>query len=120
MMLLGVHSHLFRGSPTAVADACRRHGLAGVQLTPGFPGLTFHEPGQITPARCRQVVEPFLAAGLRIACLSGYTNLMDPDLERRHRGIIRLHALLRHGRDFGTERVVTETGTLSPHTSLEP
>jgi sugar phosphate isomerase/epimerase len=120
MIQFGIHSHLFRGSPAVVAEACRRLGLDCVQLTPGFPGLPFHEPGLITPTRCRQAAQPFLDVGLHIACLSGNTDLMNPDLERRHRGIVRLHCLLRHGRDFGTDRVVTETGTLSPRSSLEP
>jgi sugar phosphate isomerase/epimerase len=120
MIRLGVHSHLFRGPLAVVAEACRRQALTCVQLTPGFPDLPFQEPGQLTAARCRQAALPFQEAGIAIACLSGYTNLMDPDLERRHKGIMRLHALLRHGRDFGTDRVVTETGTLSPRGTLEP
>jgi sugar phosphate isomerase/epimerase len=110
---LGVHSHLFRGPPAAVAAACRRHQLSCVQLTPSFPGLIFHEPSQITPERCRLAAGPLQDAGLRIAALSGHTNLMDPDLGRRHRGIVRLHALIRHCRDFGTDHIVTETGSLN-------
>jgi sugar phosphate isomerase/epimerase len=117
---LGVHSHLFRGSPAAVAEACRRHGLDCVQLTPNFPGLVFHEPGQITPQRCRLASAPLLAAGIAIAALSGSTNLMDPDLDRRHRGILRLHALIRHCREFGAARVVIETGSLNPKSPWQP
>lgn len=117
---IGVHSHLFRGSPAAVAEACRRHGLACVQLTPSFPGLIFHDPGQFTPERSRMVIEPLHAAGIAIACVSGHGNLMDPDLDRRHRGILRLLALIRHCRDFGTDRVVTETGSLSPKSPWMP
>ncbi len=113
-MLLGTHSHLFRGPLAAVVAELRRHGLGCVQLTPSFPGLHFHELAEITRERCRQAAEPFLAAGLHIACLSGATYLMDPDLDRRHRGILRLHALIRHCREFGTERIVTETGSLHP------
>src|SRR5262249_36222658 len=44
----------------------------------------------------------------------------DPELERRHRRIVRLHALLRHCRDFDTERLVTETGSLSPVSPWAP
>ncbi|HXG13473.1 MAG TPA: sugar phosphate isomerase/epimerase family protein [Gemmataceae bacterium] len=117
---LGVHSHLFRGPPAAVAEACRRNGLTCVQLTPNFPGLIFQEPGQITPERCRRAAEPFRDAGIQIAALAASTNLMDPDLGRRHRGIIRLHALIRHCRDFGTDRVITETGSLSPKSPWLP
>lgn len=117
---VGVATHLFRGPPEVVADTCRRQGLSCVQLTPNFPGLGFHEPGQVTSERCRRVAEPFRAAGLAVAALSAPTNLLDPDLSRRHRGLLRLHALLRHARDFGTEAVVTESGNLNPESPWEP
>jgi sugar phosphate isomerase/epimerase len=113
-----VASHLFRGSPTEVAAACREHGLTCVQLAPSFPGLPFYQPGDVTAERCRRVAEPFAEAGITVACLWGSTNLLDPNLERRHRGILRLHALLRHCREFGTDRLVTETG--SPWASPPP
>jgi sugar phosphate isomerase/epimerase len=109
-MLLGTLSHLFRGSPAAVAVVIQQHGLRCVQLTPSFPRLRFQQPIDITADRCRQAAQPFLDAGLHIACLTGSTNLVEPDLDRRHRGLVRLHALLRHCRDFGTAFLVTETG----------
>src|SRR5262249_20920465 len=60
-------------------------------------------------------------AGLHIACLTGSTNLVDPDLDRRHRGIVRLHALVRHCHDFGTSLLVTETGNpMAKGTSFLP
>ena len=117
---LGVASHLFRGSPAEVAGLCRRHGLSCVQLAPNFPGLSFYQPGDVTPERCRRVAEPFAREGIAVACLWGAANLLDPDLDRRHRGIVRLHALLRHCRDFGTEYLVTETGSLNPLSPWEP
>src|SRR5437879_887313 len=117
---LGAPSHLFRGSPAAVAAAFRQQGLTCVQLTPNFPGLGFHEPGAITPERCRRAADPFRAAGITVACLAGYIHLMDADLDRRHRGIVRLHTLIRHCRDFGTERILTETGSLCPSSPWMP
>ena len=54
---IGVASHLFRGPPEAAAAECRRHDLTCVQLTPGFPGLGFHSPGDVTPARCRRAAD---------------------------------------------------------------
>ncbi len=117
---LGAPSHLFRGSPALVAEAFRRQGLTCVQLTPNFPGLSFHEPGAITTERCRRAADAFSAAGLTVACLSGYIHLMDADLDRRHRGIVRLHALIRHARDFATERILTETGSLCPFSPWVP
>jgi sugar phosphate isomerase/epimerase len=113
-MLLGAMSHLFRGSPAAIAAALVQHGLNCVQLTPSFPGLRFQEPHEIVAERCQQAAEPFQQAGVAIAALSGSSQLMDPDLDRRHKGIVRLHALIRHCRDFGTTYLVSETGSLNP------
>ncbi len=120
MHLLGAPSHLFRGTPDAAAAAFVRHGLGCVQLTPGFPGLPFLEPAQVTPERCRRAAGPFLDRGLPVAGLWANTNLLEPDLERRHRGLVRLHAFLERCREFGTTRVLTETGTLSPTSPWAP
>jgi sugar phosphate isomerase/epimerase len=111
---IGVHSHLFRGGPTLVAEAMARLRLSCVQLTPNFPGLRFFQPGDFSPDRCRQTVDPFLSQGLAICCLSGGRNLFDPDLAGRHRCILRWHALIRHCRHFATDKVMVETGTPSP------
>jgi len=113
-MLLGAMSQLFRGPPADVAGAFVRHRLSCVQLTPGFPSLRFHQPGDFTPDRCRQAADPFRQAGIAVACLTGPAGLLDSDLDRRHRGVLRWHALIRHCRDFGTHRVVTETGNRGP------
>src|SRR5262249_48578588 len=40
--------------------------------------------------------------------------------DRRHRHVVRWHALVRHCRDFGADRVVTETGSLSPASPWAP
>ncbi len=117
-MLLGVHSHLFRGSPAVVADTVRAAGLNCVQLTPNFPGMHFSEPAHFTVDRCGAVAEPFIAAGIHIVALSGYVNLLNPNLDSRHRNIVRLHTLIRCCRDFGTSCVVTESGSLSPGSPL--
>jgi L-ribulose-5-phosphate 3-epimerase len=106
MNLVGVHSHLFRGPPSAVAASLRDYRLACVQLTPNFPHLRFEEPGHVTTDRCRQAAEPFLEAGIVVVGLAGGHNLLDPEVDRRHPAIVRLHALIRHTRDFGTERVI--------------
>jgi sugar phosphate isomerase/epimerase len=117
-MLIGAHSHLFRGSPAAVAAAFRKAGLSCLQLTPRFPGLRFDQPADFTPARCRDAAAPFLDAGIRVAGVSLPGNLLNPNLDYRHRDIVRLHCLIRHCRDFGCERVVTETGSVSTRSPL--
>jgi sugar phosphate isomerase/epimerase len=111
---IGVSSRLFHGSAAAIAGRCRSLGLSCVRLAPGFPGLPFSEPAHFTPERCRAAADPFRDAGLSVACLSADGSLVDPHLPRRQRAVQRLHALLRHARDFGTSYVVTETGSPGP------
>jgi sugar phosphate isomerase/epimerase len=111
MSQVGAHSHLFRGPPGVVAASVRDHGLTCVQLTPSFPQLHFDEPGELTADRCRRAVDPFLELGIEIVGLSGGENLLDPEVDRRHPAIVRLHALIRHSRDFSTKRVILSLGT---------
>jgi sugar phosphate isomerase/epimerase len=113
MLRVGTHSHLFRGPPAAVAAAFRANGLTCTQLTPAFPGQHFRDPADITPDRCRRLVEPFLDAGIAVAALSAGPALLEPDLERRHRTLMRLHALVEHCREFGTNLLVAEPGGLA-------
>jgi sugar phosphate isomerase/epimerase len=119
MHCLGVHTHLFRGTAEAVAEAVRRHNLPCVQLTPGFPGLRFDEPGQITAERCRLAATPFQERGIAIAALAGGSNLLHPDLDRRHPNLMRCHALVRHCQDFGTALLVLDVGD-RPARGTEP
>jgi sugar phosphate isomerase/epimerase len=110
MNRVGAHSHLFRGPPGVVAASVHRHGLTCVQLTPSFPHLHFNEPGEMTTDRCRRAAEPFLELGIEIVGLSGGHRLLDPEVDRRHPAIVRLHALIRHSRDFGTRSVILNLG----------
>lgn len=113
---IGVHSHLYRGAPEVVADTLRAAGLTCVQLTPNFPGLAFNDLDEITPERCRLAAAPFLALGIEIAALSSNVRLLEPDLDQRHRGVMRWHRLIRHCRDFGTSSLTVESGR-PPETS---
>src|SRR5205085_1870042 len=47
-------------------------------------------------------------------------HLLEPDLDRRHRGILRFHQLIRHCHDFGTGTVIAETGGPDPRPSEPP
>jgi sugar phosphate isomerase/epimerase len=117
---IGAPSQLLRGRAADVAQVFRHCGLTCVQLTPQFVGLRCREPAEITSGRCLLTAEPFHAAGLRVVCIAGTTNLLDPNLDRRHAGIVRLHALIRHCRDFGADKLVIETGSLSPRSPWAP
>jgi sugar phosphate isomerase/epimerase len=117
---IGAHSHLFRGPAPVVAQAIHEHGLSCVQLTPSFPHLRFHDPAEITRDRCRRAAEPFLLSDLIIAGLSAGDNILNPDLEQRHPAIVRLHRLVQHCRNFGTDRVIINLSLAMKRESTEP
>lgn len=112
--LLGAISNLFRGDPPEVAEVLRGYGLDAVQILPNFPSLKFSAPEEVTAKRCREVGEPFQAAGLMVAAVSAHTNFVDPDRARRRRSIKRFDALIEHCQEFGTKYLVTDSGTLTP------
>jgi sugar phosphate isomerase/epimerase len=109
-LLIGVHSHLFRGSLMEIAKAAATCRLDCVELTPNFPGLGFQHPCDVTPERARRVAQVFGEAGVRIASVAAATMLLDPDLKRRHAGIVRSYAIIRYCRDFGSPYAVVQVG----------
>jgi sugar phosphate isomerase/epimerase len=57
------------------------------------------------------VRDTFRDHDLPICCLSGYTNIIHPDLAHRKANVDRLKELIRNARAFGTPYVISETGT---------
>lgn len=112
--LLGAVSNIFRGDPEEIANALSGYGLEAVQILPNFPSLKFATKEDITTPRCRRVAEPFADKGIDVAAVSAHTNFLDPDRPRRRKAIQRFDALIEHCQDFGTNYLVTESGTLSP------
>jgi sugar phosphate isomerase/epimerase len=66
------------------------------------------EPGRITADTARRAAAPFLRAGLAVACVNAGSGVLEADLGRRHAAIVRVHRLIRHCRDFGTNLLVVD------------
>ena len=107
-MQVGIFTHYFRYDVRETARRIRRLGFQTVQLVPsssnGFE-------------RAKEVLAE---EGLGIAAISGYVNVVAPDLDRRRTGREHLHALLRDARTLGSPYVVTETGTCHPTDDWAP
>ena len=108
---VGAISNLFRGNPEAVATLFHRYGLESVQIQ---PTLGRQESMEFTPSICRAMSQPFMDADIMIAGVSAYTNFVDPDISRRRRLIKKFDSLIEHCQDFGTQYLITESGTLDP------
>jgi sugar phosphate isomerase/epimerase len=112
MIRLGIFNNVFGGTYAEQAARVRAAGLECVQLVP-----TAEEA--VTPARCREIGESFTGAGVEVAAIAGYTNLMGADREKRRKDLARFHELVRATPDFGTRYIATETGSLNPASPWE-
>jgi len=117
---LAIRTVAYQGYPMAeAARRIRQAGFEGVQL-----GLRFADARLDLAAPdwgfARRARETFGEAGLRVAGLDGYTNLVHPDPAARERGLRGLALLLEHAGEFGTRVVATESGTFRPGQRWNP
>ncbi len=109
-------SGIFTGYfPYGLEESARRirsHGFNTVQLDLHFKDIDLGF-GQITKAKAKQVRDTFRNHDLPICCISGYTNIIHPDLAHRKANMERLKEIIRWARDFGTPYVISETGTFN-------
>ncbi|MEO6299875.1 MAG: sugar phosphate isomerase/epimerase [Paracoccaceae bacterium] len=110
MMQSGIFTGYFPYGLAETAKRIRSHGFNTVQLDLHFKDIDL-SAGQITAAKAKTVRDTFRAENLPICCLSGYTNIIHPDLTHRKANVDRLKELLRSARSFGTPYVISETGT---------
>jgi sugar phosphate isomerase/epimerase len=107
---LGIFTYDFSaGEWDTLAEFCQHAGLEAVQL--GAPML---EECLERPERIDPVVEQLEEAGISIAALAGYRNLVAPDSRKRRENIEFIARCLELAPRFGTSVVATETGTRSP------
>jgi sugar phosphate isomerase/epimerase len=105
----GIFTYEFRrGEWGRVIETCRRLGLTALQL--GGPLL---EECLGRPDGIDSTVELLEDAGISIAALAGYRNLVAPDPAKRRANLDFLARCLELAPRFGTSVVATEAGTRS-------
>ena len=110
MMQSGIFTGYFPYGLEEAARRIRSHGFNTVQLDLTFKDLDLG-PGNLTPQNCQRVRDTFRAHDLPVCCVSGYTNLIHPDLDQRRANIDRLKEVIRNARALGSPYVISETGT---------
>jgi L-ribulose-5-phosphate 3-epimerase len=104
---LGIFTYDFGpGEWDELIGTCRSMGLSAVQL-----GTALLEECLDQPDRIDSIVERLEGAGLSIAALAGYRNLVAPDEAKRRANIEFLARCLETASQFGTSVVATESGT---------
>ena len=110
MMQNGIFTAYFPYGLEDTAKKIRSHGFNTVQLDLHFKDLDVG-PGKLDKQNTKRIRDTFRAHDLPISAISGYTNIIHPDLEHRKANIERLKEIIRHARDLGSPYVISETGT---------
>ncbi|MBE1441955.1 sugar phosphate isomerase/epimerase family protein [Paenibacillus sp. OAS669] len=114
MNKLGFMSYVYMGwSVEAMAEDARKHGLKYVQLDPKQK-LQVMDDEPFSLVRVEKIRKIFEDNGISVVGLSGYTNLMNPNLQKREEKLSQLERMIDLCSAYGTRYIATETGSLHP------
>ncbi|WP_079909226.1 sugar phosphate isomerase/epimerase [Paenibacillus sp. 32352] len=114
MNKLGFMSYVYMGwSAEAMAEDARKHGLKYVQLDPKQK-LQVMDDEPFSLVRVEKIRKIFEDNGISVVGLSGYTNLMNPNLQKREEKLSQLERMIDLCSAYGTRYIATETGSLHP------
>jgi sugar phosphate isomerase/epimerase len=107
---LGIFTYDFAaGEWDRLLEVCRRDGLSAIQIGGALLEECVDRPERIDP-----VVTRLEEAGIAVAALAGYRNLVAPDAAGRRENLAFLARCLELAPRFGTSVVATESGTKHP------
>jgi len=113
MIQVGILNAYFPYTLEESARRIRALGFNTVQLDLVFKDMELGV-NDINPAKCKTIRDTFRRYNLPICCISGYTNLVHPDPDKRKANLAMLKQILRHAGELGTPCVISETGTFDP------
>lgn len=111
---LGVRAHDFNYCPLPeLIGKLRAHGFPAIQfaLHKSFPE-SVTELCALSPGAAAYYGDAFRQAGIKIAVLGCYVNIIDADPAKRTQALDEFKTHLRLARDFGASLVGTETGSM--------
>jgi sugar phosphate isomerase/epimerase len=110
MISVGIFNGYYPYSLEESITRMKRDGFSCVQLDLSFKDMDLAYE-TLTKEKCHRIRDAFRDANLPIVCISGYTNIIHPDLKKREQNLFGLQTLLKFARDLGTPYVISETGT---------
>jgi L-ribulose-5-phosphate 3-epimerase len=115
-MKLGIRAHdIEQDSLEGLAKEIGRKGFSYIQLALGKSlAYLYPSPGSLSSGLSQYIGKTFGEAGVQIAVLGCYVNLIHPDMSERQRGLEKFKEHIRYARDFGCRIVGTETGSVLP------
>jgi len=112
MISVGIFNGYF---PYSLDESIRRIkslGFTSVQLDLSFKEMDLSFDS-LNREKCHFIRDAFRDANLPIVAVSGYTNIVHPNLLKREENLNNLKTLLKFARDLGTPYVISETGTFN-------
>lgn len=113
MIQVGIFTGYFPYSLEETAKRIRSNGFNTVQLDVSFKDMDL-SAGQINSEKCKKIRDTFRRYNLPVSCISGYTNLVNPNPEKRAANLAHLKQLIRYANELGSPYVISETGTFDP------
>ncbi|MSP82676.1 MAG: sugar phosphate isomerase/epimerase [Alphaproteobacteria bacterium] len=118
-MRVGIFTGYYEYPHAECARRIAADGIGTIQLDFKFPDIATTTE-TIDTAACRRIRATFEEAGLGIAAISGYVNLVARDPDRKRANVERLNRILAHAALLGSPFVVTETRTKHPDDDWVP
>ncbi|SHN12596.1 sugar phosphate isomerase/epimerase family protein [Cryptosporangium aurantiacum] len=119
MLTVGIFTGIYQYDHDEAARRARAHGFGAVQFDLDFTKPEYAENG-LSEDEAKRIKEIYRSHDLPIVSVSGYTNIIHPDLDERERRLERLRGLIRNGRALGTPYVISETGTYNLESDWAP
>lgn len=113
MLQVGIFTGYFPYALDEVAKRIRDIGFNTIQLDVSFKDIDLSTK-KLNKQSCIKIRDTFRRHNLPICCVSGYTNLVHPDPDKRKANLEHLKQIIRHAQYLGSPYVVSETGTFDP------
>src|SRR3954467_3961020 len=114
MIQVGIFTGYFPYSLEETAKRIRDIGFNTVQLDVSFKDMDL-STGQIDAEKCKKIRDTFRRYNLPVSCISGYTNLINPNPEKRAANLAHLKEIITYANELGSPYVISETGTFDPN-----
>jgi len=111
MLQVGIFTGYFSYSLEETAKRIRELEFNTVQLDLIFKDMDLSTEN-ITKEKCIKIRDTFRRYNLPIACISSYTNLVDPVPERRRANLDRLKKIIQHAHDLGSPLILNRSRRL--------
>ncbi|WP_207536222.1 sugar phosphate isomerase/epimerase family protein [Desertivirga arenae] len=118
MISVGIFNGYYPYTLEETIAKVKKDGFNCIQLDLSFKDFDLNDPytlpQTLTVEKARTIRNAFRDANIEIVAISGYTNLISPDPEKKRKNIEYVKTLLKFAREFGTPYVISETGTYEP------